>query len=1068
MRRPISPVHALCFLAGLAVAGCGCPVQRVANNLGELGVVWRDATGSQVISRDATFDFGDVQVGDRAALPVQVRNLGVNSLRLTSVEVESGSAEVGVGTATATSAFELDFRGHVLAAGDQVDFTAAFTPRGPGPFIAQVRLLSTGGRPEDSTALVTLRGNGVRGACDLPSVVDFGKVPVGDALSLPVALRNVLAREAAAFVGPLSGADAPAFAVSPVGQTSVPAGGQIDALFTFTPTERRAYSAQTTLRGAGGCPDVLVTVRGEGADDVLQWMPATLAFGTVAPGVERTARFTVTNLSNVPLVLSGFTSPLSDYRRVVAAGEDATRLVVPGGGVPTSVTIACTPTGLGRRDSTLTFTTPLRRQPMGSVALQCAGGGPRVRVTPSPNLAFGRVGFFPGGSVSARRRLTVQNVGTVPVPPDPTAHLYLGQLGPDGAPGERPWFELTPRNATTSSGEFSVTVPPSYDPTRGLEAVAGRNSLELVVTLTATSPGRKEAELVIYTNDPMEPAVRLTLSADAQVLPPCQLRVTPGALNFGLVTPPLSKELPITLTNLGVASGDVCLLSAVGIEPGSSPAYSLVGGPVAEKELRPGEAWTLTVRVAPPGPVPTSLTPALGHLSFEVSTPATPVVRVPLTTLVGASCLAVTPDPVHFGTVKVGCNSQARTVSVYNVCAANVTVTGLSLAVAGGPPPGTSACPGPGACPEFFITTAPSLPSQGLTLAAGSAPVQVQLRFTPLDVGVETGALALTALQSGQTVTYLTELSGEGDTVGRQTDTFQQLQQPKADILLVIDDSCSMDDKQMNLANNFASFIQYATTTNTDYQVGVITTSQDPQPCLPPLPCLGVAGEGKLVTRGGVGPILTSMTPNLAQAFTTLVRVGTDGDADESGLSTATMALTPPRIANENAGFLRADANLAVVVVSDAGDQSPQPVSYYQNRLINVKGFNRLSMFTFSSIVPMQPTPPPPCSYDSGDPQRYLTVSAATAGVTDDICSSNWSATLQSLGRTAFGFRTVFYLNNTPDLSMGRTLDVRVNGTSVAAADYSYDAAANAVIFTPATAPTAGRQVTVSYFTACF
>jgi hypothetical protein len=1058
MRPLSSPVHGLCLVLGLAVAGCGCPVQRISSNLGELGVVWRDTNGDQVISRDATFDFGDVLVGERAAQPVQVRNLGVNSLRLSTVELEPGGAEVGVGGPTATSAFDLDFQAHVLAAGEQIDFTAAFTPHSPGPFVAKLRLVSTGGRPEDSTALVTLRGNAVRGACDLPSVVDFGKVPVGDALSLSVALRNVLARDAVAFVGPLSGADAQAFGVTPQGEALVAAAGQVDAVFTFTPTERRLFTAQAVLRGAGGCPDVTVTVRGEGADDVLQWAPATLAFGTVAPGVERTAQFIVTNLSNVPLTLSGFTSPLADYRRVVPAGQDASRLVVPGGGVPTPVTIGCKPSGLGRRDSTLTFTTPLRRQPMGSIALQCAGGGPRVRVSPSPNLAFGRVGFFAGSSVSARRRLTVQNVGTVPMPPDPTAHLFLGQLGPDGAPGERPWFELTPRNATTTSGEFSVTVPPSYDPARGVEAAAGRNSLDLVITLTATSPGRKEAELVVYTNDPMEPAVRIALSADAQVLPPCQLRVTPGALNFGLVTPPLSKELPVTLTNLGVASGDVCLISAVGLEPGSSPAYSLVGGPVAEKELRPGETWTLTVRVAPPGPVPTSLTPALGHLSFEVSTPAAPVVRVPLTTLVGASCLAVTPDPVHFGTVKVGCNGPTRTVTIYNVCATEVTLTGLSLAAAGGPQPGS---------PEFFITTAPTLPSQGLRLAPGSGPVQLQLRFTPLDVGVETGALALTALQSGQTVTYLTELSAEGDTVGRQTDVFQQLQQPKADILLVIDDSCSMDDKQMNLANNFASFIQYATTTNTDYQVGVITTSQDPQPCLAPLPCVGVAGEGKLVTRSGVGPILRSTTPNLAQAFTTLVRVGTNGDADESGLSTATMALTPPRIANENAGFLRTDANLAVVVVSDAGDQSPQPVSYYQNRLINVKGFNRLSMFTFSSIVPMQPTAPAPCSYDSGDPQRYLTISAATAGVTDDICSSNWSATLQSLGRTAFGFRTVFYLNNTPDLSMGRTLEVRVNGTPVPAADYTWDSAANAIVFTPTTAPGPGRQLTVSYFTAC-
>ena len=40
-------------------------------------------------------------------------------------------------------------------------------------------------------------------------------------------------------------------------------------------------------------------------------------------------------------------------------------------------------------------------------------------------------------------------------------------------------------------------------------------------------------------------------------------------------------------------------------------------------------------------------------------------------------------------------------------------------------------------------------------------------------------------------------------------------------------------------------------------------------------------------------------------------------------------------------------------------------------------------------------------------------------GVSEEICASNWSQKLQNLGKTAFGFRTIFYLNNVPDLSAG-------------------------------------------------
>lgn len=1051
----------------VVIAGCDCPGQQVSANQGELGVVWTSG-GERLISRDATFDFGEVLVSERVTLPVQVRNLGINTLTLVSLELKEGS-EVGVPEPTATSTFDLDFRRVEVPASGAFDFVAGFTPRSGGSFEARLELESTGTRPEDGTASLTLRGRGVRSACDLPAVIDFGKVPVGDTLTLPVVLRNTLQRDATAFVGPLDGSDAPSFGLmSSAGELPVGPRGEVEVLFTFSPRERRQYSARVPLRRSGGCPTLLVTIQGEGADEILQWAPTSLSFGTVPPGRERTLQFTITNLSFAPVPLTELSSPVTEFRRVVPAGVDPSRLVVPGGGAAT-VTIGCQPSGLGRRDSVFTFKTPLQRQPGGAITLACAGGGPRIRATPSPTVNFGRVAFFPGSSgAGARRRITVQNVGTVANPPDRTANLFLGSVAPDGTPGQLPFFEVRPLNATTEAGEFEVNIASGYDGANGLEAAVGRNSLELVVTLRPRSPTRKEAELLIFSNDSAQPTTRLVLTADAQVFAPCLLDIRPGALNFGLVTPPTTKDLPVTFTNLGSGPGDLCLLSALDVEPGSSPAYSVVGGPVAEKELRAGESWTVMVRVAPPGPVPVSLTPALGHLSVEVSWPQNPLVRIPLSTLVGTPCLAVTPDPVDFGTVKLGCNSPARTLTVYNVCAVPVTLSGVSLAVPGGPRPGTPLCPGAGPCPEFAITNAPTIPPQGLTLAPGSAPVQLQLRFSPLDVGAETGALALAVIQRGQTVNTLVELRGEGDTTGRQTDTFQQLQQPKADILLVIDDSCSMEDKQTSLANNFASFIQYANTTNTDFQLGVITTSQDAQPCVPLVACIGVAGEGKLVTRGTVGPILRPSTPNLAQAFATLVAVGTSGDVDESGLSTATMALTPPRIAGENAGFLRPDANLAVVVISDAGDQSPQPVSYYQNRLINVKGFNRLSMFSFSSIVPMQPVAPAPCSYDSGDPQRYVDVSRATAGVTDDICSSNWAATLQSLGRTAFGFRTTFYLTSVPDLSMGRTLEVRVNGAVVPPADYVWDAATNAIVFTSSSAPPPGRQLTVSYDTTCF
>ncbi len=1050
----------------LAVSGCDCGKGDVKTTLGDLGIVWRDANGERVVNRDAIYDFGNALVGERKPMTLTVLNSGVGRLNVTTLEYTEG-AEVAIGPGTETSAFEVAFAPSEVQATGRAEYEMLFTPKSlAGSFEAKLKLSTEGTRIEDSTAVITLRGTAQRGACDFPQVIDFGRVPIGDTLSINLPFANPTAVDAQGFVGTLMGPEAALFGVSPAGDLPVSAMSTANVTFTFSPTELRASEATIVVRGAGGCPDSTIVVLGEGSNTVLTWTPMQLVFGTVNPGAEKVLDVTFTNLSNVAIPLTDIVSAApGDFYVVPAQGQDPSTLTIPGGGVATPLRIACNPSTLGNRDSTLTFKTPLRTLAMGSIPLKCHGGGPRLRATPSPALAFGRVAYFPGSNTTVSRKVNVQNVGTAPTTPDPTANLYLGSVAVDGTVGQVPLFEVIPSTGTVA-GEFVASLGSPYDPMVGLPAVAGRNFVDIAINFAPQSIGMKEATLVIYSNDPTAPETRITITANAVTLPPCDISVSPASANFGLVTPPNTKDLPITITNRLTGPNDVCYITGLDLAAGSSTAYSIVGGPVVEKELQPAETWTVVVRVAPPGPVPTQLITLSGELTFNIASPTAPRVGVPLRTSVGPACIAITPDPLDFGTVKVGCNSATRDVNVYNVCSTPVTINSFTLPSAGGLLPGSMGCPGTSPCPEFFLVSAPTIPSGGLTLAPGAAPIQVQLKYLPLDVGPDTGALSIDVVQSGQSLSYLLGIQGNADNTGLQTDTFRQSMTPKADILLVVDDSCSMSDKQMSLAGNFASFIQYANATNTDYQIGVITTSNDPAPCVPFVPC--VPGQGKLVSRNGVGPILTRNTPNLSSAFSTLVNVGTDGSGTETGLETATLALTPPLIAGGNAGFLRVDANLAVVVISDAGDQSVQPVSYYQNRLINVKGFNRLSMFTFSTIGPFLPMAPAGCTYDdAAGVTRYQALTTFTSGVSDEICSSNWASTLQNLGRTAFGYRTQFFLNNTPDLA-AQPLDVQINGVTVPAAGWNYDSVSNSITFTAMTTPQSGETLTVTYATVCF
>ena len=1058
-------------------SSCTCKNDPGAvSRFAEIGVVWRNEAGTQLISRDATYEFGSTLSGDTKRMVMTVRNTGSIKLTLSKLELVEGDG-LTIGSAVeGDSSFAVKFKATDVNPSEQVEFEMFFTPQAlKGSFTSKLALTGEGARPEDSKATITLKGGGEKGACDLPDRLDFGSVQVGETQPFILDMYNPTTLVATGFAGDITGPDAASFPYrdgSPRGNVDVQPKQTVPVVITFSPTEKREYTAQVVLHGPGNCPQKTVTITGRGGDETLTWAPSDqLAFGFVNPGSDAIKEVVFTNPSGLPIVLQqvGTTMP-TDFFQKVTAGADETKFVVPGGGVPTPLKIACSPSGLGARTAKLSFNTGLKKTPSGLVNLTCTGGGPKIKVTPRPTVGFGRVGYFAGSSVN--RKVTVQNVGGKPPMPDVTANLFMGQVV-NGVPGQGSPFELTP-GAGTDASEFTVGLAGAYDGAKGIEATPGKNFLDFLVTLSPKSVGPKSATILIYSNDASDPAVTIQLTADVQMLPPCNYDVTPKTIDFGLVTPGISKDLPVTITNRGTRSEDVCYLSGIDLAAGTSPAFTIVGGAVTDKQLAAGESWDVVVRLAPTGTVPTSLETLTGVLRFNASAPGPtppPQANVQLIAHIGPSCLAVTPDPQDFGTTKIGCNSASRTFNIYNICQGALSLKSIALQVAAGQSAGGPNCAGNADCPEFFLS---ATPAANTTVAPGAAPVQFQAKYRPIDVGSDSGAIALSVIQSGQSVTYLVGLVAKGDTIGQQTDTFVQDARPKADILIVVDDSGSMADKQKSLAANFSSFIGYAASAMVDYQIGVTsTTIQQERVCFPVGGCIdtkskAVGGQLYRDTAAGLPPIITPTTRNVPQTFSKLVNLGTDGSGSEAGLETATLALTPPMITGDNLGFLRTEANLAIVIVSDAGDQSARPVSYYENRLINIKGFNRLSMFTFNVIGPYLASAPSGCKYDDyADVTKYDAMVTKTSGVRDEICTTSWATALQGLGKTAFGFRTQFFLNNTPDQAAGKLLEVKINDAIAPGTAWTYDSTTNSIKFNPTTAPSPGQTLTVRYDTQC-
>ena len=315
-------------------------------------------------------------------------------------------------------------------------------------------------------------------------------------------------------------------------------------------------------------------------------------------------------------------------------------------------------------------------------------------------------------------------------------------------------------------------------------------------------------------------------------------------------------------------------------------------------------------------------------------------------------------------------------------------------------------------------------------------------------------------------------LQGRGDQTGLNVDT-SIAGTAKADVLLVIDDSCSMADKQTQLAQNMASFLQYATSNTVDFHLAVTNTElTDPD-------------HGKFCTASGSttnacphgNKILRPNTPNLQTEFASLVRVGTHGYS-ESCMVPAARALTGPFITDPsiNGGFFRPDAVLAMVCVTDTRDQAPQSPAFYLNQLINIKGGQRANQFSYNVIGPFLPQNPSGCQYDDPNDARHDFMVTQTNGVKEEICSPNWATALVSIGTRAFGVGvSSLFLTARPDLAATMGIVVAVNGVTVPATDpitmaqyWEYDPTANSVNFQPFALPPAGATVSISYVAPCF
>ena len=240
------------------------------------------------------------------------------------------------------------------------------------------------------------------------------------------------------------------------------------------------------------------------------------------------------------------------------------------------------------------------------------------------------------------------------------------------------------------------------------------------------------------------------------------------------------------------------------------------------------------------------------------------------------------------------------------------------------------------------------------------------------------------------------------------TAIFFQSPPTEVDILLVVDNSGSMQDEQEKLSVGFDNFVEFFDVADVDYHIGVTTTD------------MSDSGEqGELVSHAGTR-VIHRGTDDPAEAFRQNVQVGIEGWGFEKGLAASAHALSDELADDENEGFLREDALLSVIFVSDEEDSSHHPVNDYINYYFQLKDTHERDVFNASALVGIDPDTLEPADCSSGwtgnaaAGHRYHDVAVQTGGVAASICESDFSDIVSEMGLASSRLLDRFTLDRRP------------------------------------------------------
>ena len=955
----------------------------------------------------STVAFGAVLFGTSETRTLTVTHTGSSgTLVLSGVALLTDSADLTFEPPPATS----------LGPGQQTTMSVTYTPGDALGDVGTVHIATNAPSASGGTEIFDLPVSTPDQHAELlpdQSLLDFGAVATGASKTRTLILRNLGSVPVTLTSADLTPASSTDFVLSPVAlPATLPPGDLLSLDVVYTPSGQHgddgALSVGVDAFGEASGFEVLLS--GSEVSAELFVAPDPVDFGLRAVGPSWSLPVTVSNTSAVPLELSGVAVVATGaWSHTIAVEPFPEEPVVLEGDATWSFDVHFTPVeGMMHDGGPLAALALTSNDPGSGGVVEVLVYGQRLgaglEVTPPEIVSFGYVPF----EATIYREVALYNAGPKPIT---VAKVF-------------------------SEGKFKVDEAAAWGPTRGAAAPAELAPGELRgLTLRFSHDGVMETvwgKLTIESDDLARPVWDLLLKAHKVEGGQCLVQLVPSTLDFGRLTPGTSEARTVELVHVG---SEACsyLSSAVDdcaapqtcdvppdVPPGASTSavFSVSDEPEPGALLEPGQVLPIEVTFHAPEGAPPEVEAHHGLLRARVESPdlqgdGGPVVTVHpsgaswlnianLRGEVGIGILDVQPPAVDFGLVKLGCRTDQVAVTATNVGYAALQIQGWELA----------------GCPAGVQVWAEPLGAEPLVVLPPGASVEWALVFEP--GAAEPVACALEITSNLDPAPVVVPVVADASYDGTQTDSWTDSAAQTVDVLFVVDDSGSMGQEQANLASSFDAFIQEAASWKSDYQIGVTTTTVSfPDGG-------GLQGDPGFITAANWEKFL----PN--------VMVGTTGSGTEQGLWAAKISVSPPltdatqeacadhsdcgflhlchldgTCGGANRGFVREEAALELVFVSDEEDQSPESLDGYLNFFRALKGFDRPDLLHIHAIV----GPPGGCSSVNGvaDPgHRYLDLAAATGGATYSICELDFAKGLQGIGEIAFAAQMQYFLTAIP------------------------------------------------------